>query len=131
MSIFYLFVSFYSIALIRSVIMRTFKFLTLIFPKTAEFVAQAEKFRRRQNSAALPPFFVPNGQLFAECFGAEISFAVREIFVGFLHSAEAQIQQGQINADHNYVGQVAEVPQCAEVKAGDICCHAKGQHQQI
>ena len=79
--------------------------------------------------ASLLKFFVPNGQLFAEYFGVEISTAVREMFVRFSHSAKAQIQQRQVNADHDYICQVADIPQRVKVEACDIRRHAKGQYQ--
>ena len=75
--------------------------------------------------------FIPNRQWFTQSFGAEFAFLAFEMSKGLLYFAKAQVKKRQVAAYHHDIGKVAEVPERAEVKTGNVRDHTEGQHCQV
>ena len=56
---------------------------------------------------------------------------VIKILEDLLYFVEAQIQEGQVAADYQEVGKIAEIPEGAEIETSNVGNHAKSQYSEI
>ena len=74
---------------------------------------------------------VPDGQVDAGHLGGEgVAVLLLEVLPCPKHITQADIQQGQVAVDHQDIGKVAQVPQRAQIHAGDIGDDAEGDDEQ-